>query len=330
MTRRRAVVWIAMAGLAGHATMLRARPAEARVHRIGLLLFGTAPSGAGPDPNAGFYRGLRELGYIEGRNLMLEARYAAGRPDRLAALAAELVQLKVDVILAGGPAALAVGRRATSTIPIVAISGADPVGEGWAQSLSRPGGNVTGLTVTFPELGPKRLEYLAQAIPGLARVAVLQAPAELTVANQQVLEAGARTLGLQLQLLEVGGPGDFEPAFERASQGRAQALYAIATNTIVTHRARLADLSVSHRLPSISDFPLLAEAGFMMTYGADLAALGRRAAIYIDKILKGARPGDLPIEQPTDFELVINRKTASALGVTLPQAVLLRANRVIE
>ena len=213
MRRRRAVVRIAIAGLAGHATMLRAQPAQATVHRIGVLMFGTAPAGASPDPNAGFLQGLRELGHAEGRTL--------------------------------------------------------------------------------------------------------------------VLEAGARTLGLQLQLHEVSGPGDFEQAFKRASQGRAQAVYAIATNTIVAHRARLADLSIGYRLPSISDFLLLAESAFMMSYGADLAALGRRAATYVDKILKGARPGHLPIEQPTDFELVINRKTASALGVTLPQAVLLRANRVI-
>ncbi len=309
--------------------MLWAQPASAAMPRIGVLSFGTGPSGANPDPSAGFRRGLRELGYVEDRNLVLEYRYADGRSDRLATLAIELVQLKVDVILAGGPATLQVARKATSTIPIVALGGSDPVGEGWAQSLARPGGNVTGLTVTFPELGPKRLEILGQAVPGLARVAILLAPAELGL-NGPSSEEGARALGLQAQLLEVSGPGDFEAAFKRATQGRAQGLYAISTNTIVTYRARLAELSLSHRLPSVSDFPLLAEAGFLMSYGADLDALGRRAATYVDKILKGARPGDLPIERPTEFELVINLKTARSLGITLPQTVLLRANRVIE
>ena len=327
MNRRRLVISIAAASLAGRAAMLRAQPTSAAMPRIGVLSFGTAPSGASPDPSAGFRQGLRELGYAEGRNLVLEYRYADGRSDRLATLAAELVLLKVDVILAGGPATLQAARKATSSIPIVALGGSDPVGEGWAQSLARPGGNVTGLTVTFPELGPKRLEILGQAVPGLARVAVLLAPAELEGSG---LEAGARALGLQVQLLEVSGPDDFEAAFKRATQGRAQGLYAISTNTIVTYRSRLAELSVSYRLPSVSDFPLLADAGFLMSYGADLDALARRAATYVDKILKGARPGDLPIERPTEFELVINLKTARALGITLPHAVLLRANRLIE
>jgi len=333
MNRRRLVISIAAANLGGGAAMLRAQPISAAMPRIGVLSFGTAPSGANPDPSAGFRQGLRELGYAEGRNLVLEYRYADGRSDRLATLAAELIQLKVDVILAGGPATLQAARNATSAIPIVALGGSDPVGEGWAQSLARPGGNVTGLTVTFPELGPKRLEILSQAVPGLARVVILLAPAELGLngpSMKSMEEAGARALGLQAQLLEVSGPGDFEAAFKRAAQGRAQGLYAISTNTIVTYRSRLAELSVSYRLPSVSGFPLLAEAGFLMSYGADLDALGRRAATYVDKILKGARPGDLPIERPTEFELVINLKTARSLGITLPQAVLLRANRVIE
>lgn len=328
MNRRRLLEFIAAGGLAGRVTLLRAQPAAA-MPRIGVLSFGTAPSGADPDPSAGFRRGLRELGYAEGRNLVVEYRYADGRPDRLAALAAELVQLKVRVILAGGPAPLQAARNATSTIAIVAMAGQDPVEEGWAQSLARPGGNVTGLTVTFPELGPKQLELLQQAVPGLARVAVLLAPAELTKGHQ-ILEAGARALGLQLQMLEVSAPDDFEAAFKRATHGRAQGLYAIDTNTIVTHRSRLAQMAVSARLPSVSGFALLAEAGFLMSYGADLDALGRRAATYVDKILKGARPGDLAIERPTEFELVINRKTAGAFGITLPKSLLLRADRVIQ
>ena len=328
MNRRRLLEFIAAGGLAGGVTLLRAQPAAA-MPRIGVLSFGTAPAGSNPDPATGFRQGLRELGLVEGRNLVIEYRYADGRPERLAALAAELVQLKVQVILAGGPAPLQAARSATSTIAIVALAGQDPVEEGWAQSLARPGGNVTGLTVTFPELGPKKLELLQQAVPGLARVAVLLAPAELTK-GQQTLEAGARTLGLQLQLLEVSAPDDFEAAFKRATHGRAQGLYAIDTNTIVTHRSRLAELALSARLPSVTGFALLAEAGFLMSYGADLDALGRRAATYVDKILKGARPGDLAIERPTEFELVINRKTAGVLGVTLAKSLLLRANKVIQ
>jgi putative tryptophan/tyrosine transport system substrate-binding protein len=188
---------------------------------------------------------------------MIEYRCADGQPDRLAALAAELVQLKVQVIVVGGPAPLQTARHATSTIAIVALSGQDPVAEGWAQSLARPGGNVTGLTVTFPELGPKKLELLQQAVPGLARVAVLLAPAE---AGQLNLEAAARALGLQLQMLEVSAPDDLEAAFKRATQARAQALYAIETNTIVTHRSRLAELALSARLPTVTGFSLLVRA----------------------------------------------------------------------
>ena len=327
MNRRRLLGSIAAAGLAGRLATLRAQPAGTRMPRIGMLSFGPAPAGADPDPSAGFRQGLRELGYSDGRNLVVDYRYADGRPDTLAVLAAEFVRLKVDVIVAGGPAPLASARKATNTIPIVSIGGADPVGEGWAQSLARPGGNVTGLTVTFPELGPKRLELLKQAMPSLARVAVLLAPAELRTSGPDL---DARALGLQLQLLEVSGPDDFEAAFKRATQERAQALYAIATNMIMSHRSRLAALSIGARLPSITEFALLAEAGFLISYGADLDALGRRAATYVDKILKGERPGDLPIERPSVFELVINLRTAKAIGTTLAPVLLARANRLIE
>jgi putative tryptophan/tyrosine transport system substrate-binding protein len=309
--------------------------AQARVKtlpRIGTLSFGTAPSGANPDPAPGFSQGLRDLGYVEGQNILIERRYADGQPDRLQALAAELVQMKVDLILAGGPGPLAAARKATSTIPIVGVSGSDPVREGWAQSLAHPGGNVTGLTVTFPELASKYLELLKQAVPGVVRVAVLLAPSELLDANAVVkeMQAGARRLGLQLQVLEVRGPGDFDAAFSLARQQHAQGLYAIATNTVVTHRSRLAALAAKERLSSIGEFPLMAQAGFLLTYGADLDDLGRRSIVYMDKILKGARPGDLAIERPAKFQLIINLKTAKALGIKIPQSVLVRADRVIE
>jgi len=306
--------------------------ARASLPRIGILRFGSAPSGAGPDPARGFTQGLRELGYLEGQNILIERRYAEGRSDRLPALAAELVQLKVDLIFAGGSGPQGAARQATTTIPIVGVSGSDPVREGWAQSLAHPGGNVTGLTVTFPELTSKYLELLKQALPHVVRVAVLIAPADLPDARPVLLEleAGARRLGLQLQVLPVKGPGDIDAAFAAARQHQAQAIFAIATNVVATQRERIAALCASDRLASISEFPLLARAGFLLSYGADLDDLERRAIVYVDKILKGARPGDLAIERPAKFQLIVNLRTARMIGVQLPQSLLLRADEVIE
>jgi putative tryptophan/tyrosine transport system substrate-binding protein len=240
--------------------------------------------------------------------------------------------LDVAVIVAGGPAPLAAARRATATIPIVAVSGADPVAEGWAQSLARPGGNVTGLTVTFPELGGKRLELLREAVPRLARVALLYAPADLPNPQAQLAatDAMARQLGLQLQAVEIGGAGDLEAAFERIRAARSQALLAYATNIVATHRDRLAALAGAARLPSVSDFALLMQAGFLMSYGADLDDLIRRAASYVAKILGGMRPGELAIERPSKFALGINLKTAAAIGLAIPQSLLLRADEVVR
>jgi putative ABC transport system substrate-binding protein len=303
--------------------------AQTRAPRIGILAMGTAPTGANPDPIEGFGHALREFGYVEGQNILLERRYAEGRPDRLAALAAELVQLKVDVILAGGPAPLEAARKATATVPIVAVGGSDPIRGGWATSLARPGGNVTGLTVSFPELGPKQLELLKQALPGIVRVAVMS-DIQPGADSMVELQAGARRLGLQLQVLQINGQGDIDAAFLLARQHRAEAIYAIATNVVVSHRERLAKLAMNDRLSSISEFPLMAQAGFLLSYGADLDDLVRRSAVYVDKILKGARPGDLAIERPAKFQLIVNLRTAKALGIKLPQSLLLRADEVIE
>jgi putative ABC transport system substrate-binding protein len=327
MNRRIVIVSIAMAHIASGASALRAQPARATMPRIGVLSFRSPPPGVDPDPIAGFRRGMRNLGYVDGRNIVLDYRYADGQPDRLATLVTELVQSKVDVILAGGPVPLQFARKATSTIPIVAISGSDPVREGWAQTLARPGGNVTGVQVTFLALAAKQLEILKTAVPKLERVAVLLAPTEL---SDPGVEAGARALGLQLIMLEVSGPDDFERAFKHAASSRAQGLYAIATNTIVAHRTKLAELAVNYQLPSISELTLLANAGFLLSYGADLDALGLRAATYVDKVLKGERPSDMAIELPAVFELVINSKTAKALGMSMPLSILMRATRVIE
>jgi putative ABC transport system substrate-binding protein len=324
---RRFLVSFAMAQLAARAADLHAQPVHGAMPRIGVLSFGHPPSGPQPDPITGFRQGLRDLGHVDGRNIVLDVRHAEGRPDRLAANTAAFVQSKVDVILAGGPVPLQFARKATRTIPIVAISGSDPVREGWAQTLARPGGNVSGVQVTFLGLAAKQLEILQGAVPALERVAVMVAPAEL---DDPAVALGARALGLQLIMLEVRGADDFERAFAAAASHRAQGLYAIATNTVVAHRARLARLAIEHRLPSISELSLLADAGLLLSYGADLEALGRRAATYVDRILKGARVGELAIELPAVFEFVVNRMTATALGMTLPPSLWMRVTRVVE
>jgi len=302
---------------------------RANTPQIGILSFGPPPAGTDADPERGVRQGLRELGYVEGRNVSVVRRYADGKPDLLAAQAAELVRLNVDVILAGGPSTLEAARKATSSIPIVTISGSDPVQEGWAESLANPGGNITGLTVTFPGLDLKGLEILKEAFPAITRVAVLTEfrPDERF---KEERDAAARRLGLELQFIEVPREDDIDRAFTIARQGHAQALIAMATNVVVSHRSRLAALAAADRMLSISEFPLMAQAGFLLTYGADLDDLGRRSVAQIDKILKGARAGELPIERPTKFRLVVNLKTAKTLGLTIPQSLLLRADEVIQ
>jgi len=303
--------------------------ARAGPPKVGILSFGPAPAGTDPDPDIGVRQGLREFGYVEGRNIVIERRYADGMPDKLAAQAAELVRMNVDVILASGPAPLVAARKATNSVPIVTISGSDPVQAGWAQSLAHPGGNVTGLTVTFPGLDLKRLEILKEAFPGIRRVAVLT-EFRPDQGFKEEMDTGARQLELELQFIEVPGEDEIDRAFTIARQARAQALLAVATNVVVNHRSRLAALAAADRMVSISQFPLMAQAGFLLTYGADLDDLGRRSIGQIDKILKGARPGDLPIERPTKFQLTVNLKAAKALGLTIPQSLLARADEVLR
>ena len=281
-----------------------------------------------------FVQGLRDLGYIEGRNLVIEYRDADGKVERLPALAAELVALKVDVIVASGTLAALAARRATKTLPIVFSPAGDPVGSGLVTSLARPGGNVTGLSAFAPELVGKRLELLKEAVPGISRVAVLWQPgafgerAEMDTLKRA--EVAARDLGVPLQFVEARGPADFDRAFSDMTRARAGALTVLASNMFNSERRRLVDLAAKNRLPALYSARELVDAGGLMSYGANLADLNRRAATYVDRILKGTKPADLPVEQPTKFELIINLKTAKALGLTIPQSVLGRADEVIQ
>jgi len=281
-----------------------------------------------------FRQGLRDLGYIEGRNVVIEYRDAKGKPERFPALAVELVEMNVDVIVcAGGTAGARAAQQATRTLPIVFSGVGDPVTDGLVNSLARPGGNVTGLSLVGPELVGKLLELLRQAVPRVSHVALLFNPDATPVRMKPFLkeaDLAAQALGVRLQLVEARGPADFERAFSDMSKARADGLTVLATPAFGTGRQRLGDLAKKSRLPTVFAFREYVDAGGLMSYGPDLGDLSRRAAIYVDKILKGAKPSDLPVEQPTKFQLVINLKTAKALGLTMPPAVLARADHVVE
>ena len=300
-----------------------------KVHRIGIL-WPTSLSAGQPRLEA-FRQGLRELGYVEGQNIAIEVRSAEGKVERLPGLAAKLVRLKVDVIVAAGTQAALAAKQATSTIPIVMAAVGDPVATGLVASLARPGGNLTGPSLMLPELIGKQLELLKEVVPKVSRVAVLWNSANpLGPPQMREAEGAARALRVRLQLLDVRDPNDFDTAFAAMTKERAGALLVIPDVVFVTHRARVADLAAKSRLPAVYWTRELVEAGGLMAYGANIPDMYRRAATYVDKILKGTKPGDLPIEQPTRFELVINLKTAKALGLTIPQSVLLRADEVIQ
>jgi putative ABC transport system substrate-binding protein len=275
---------------------------------------------------------LRELGYVEGKNIVVECRSAEGKPDRLAELAAELVGLKVNVIVAaGGELVARAAKQATQTIPIVMTNAADPVETGLIVSLARPGSNVTGLATISPELGGKRLALLKEAFPKVERVAVLTNPAnpEQRVRLKEI-EVAAQALGIQLQILEVRQPSDFDVAFSAITRERAHALLPLGDPLIVSNRTRLVDFAAKNRLPAMYHRTEFVDAGGLMVYGPNYDDLFRRAATFVDKILKGAKPGDLPVEQPTKFELAINLKTAKALGLAIPPSLLARADKIIE
>jgi len=300
-----------------------------RVWRIGFLGAGSSSPG---DPRVeALRRGLQELGYAEGRNLVLEFRWAGGHADRLPALAAELAKVKVDAIVTQGTQATDAARRAATSIPVVFAVAGDPVGTGLVTSLARPGGNVTGLTDIAPEIAGKRLELLREVMPDIARIAVLWNPANPSGAPQMKDTAAvARSLGLSVRSLEAGDGSGLEGALATAARDKAQAVIVLSDGALYAQRAQIAKSAAKHRLLCVAWTPEFAVSGCLMAYGANVVELHRRAAVFVDKILKGANPGDLPVEQPTKFELVLNLKTAKALGLTIPPTLLTRADRVIE
>ncbi len=302
-----------------------------KVFRIGILanLPLTDPEGA--RLWGAFIEGLRELGYVEGRNITIEWRVSKGKYERLPDLAAELVRLKVDVIVAPGAQNPSAAKQATRTIPIVMTGTADPVGSGLVASLARPGGNVTGLSTLAPEIVGKQLELLKEIVPRVSRVAVLWNPTNqshpLVLGGAKV---AARSLGVQLQLLEARGPDEFEGAFAAMTRERAGALLVLVDGMFLLHQRRITDLVAKSRLPAMYGLEEEVDAGGLMAYGPSLRESFHRAATYVDRILKGAKPADLPVEQPTKFKLVINLRTAKALGLTIPQSVLIRADEIIQ
>jgi putative ABC transport system substrate-binding protein len=300
-----------------------------KISRIGML------SGGSPTASAAryevFQQGLRELGYVEGKNIVIEYRWAEGKLDRFPALAAELVRLKVDVIVTWGPTATLSAKEATNTIPIVMANDSDPVGSGVVASLARPGGNITGLSTLSPELSGKQLQLLKEVVPKLSRVAVLGASTSTSSALAlKETELAAGRVGVQLQYLDVLDPKDIETAFREARKGRADAALVLSTAVLNTQRKQIIDLAVKSRLAAIYPDTAYTEAGGLISYEANGADMWRRAAAYVDKILKGTKPADLPVEQPTKFELVINLQAAKQIGLTIPPNVLARADKVIK
>jgi putative ABC transport system substrate-binding protein len=308
-------------------------PAEAqqptKIPRIGYLT--AVPLSAITARIEAFRQGLRELGYVEGKNIVIEWRSAEGKLDRLPALAAELVRLKVDVIVTAGPPVTRAAKEATATIPIVMAQDSDPVGNGFVASLARPGGNITGLATLAPELSGKQLELLKEIIPKLSRVAILGTSTRPGNAQSlREIELAAGAFGVKLQYLDVLSSKDIETAFRAAGKGRSDAALVLQSPFLFSQRKQIAELAAESRLPAIYPWPELVDEGGLMTYGVSITGLFRRAATYVDKILKGAKPADLPVEQPIKFELIINLKAAKQIDLTIPPNVLARADRVIR
>jgi putative ABC transport system substrate-binding protein len=333
VTTRRAFIRTLAGGLLAAPLAAGAQQAG-KVYRIGYLSLGSLES---PETRASldaFRQGLRERGYGEGQNIVIEYRAADGKIERLPALATELARLKVDLIVAGSTPGARAARQATTTIPIIAPNMGDPVQDGLVANLARPGANLTGSTFLGPELVPKRLALLKEALPGVSRIAVLWHPGafgERTMRDMvKETEAAARTLGVQLQFVEARGPDEFDRAFSAMARERADAFIVFPSVMLFNERRRIVALAAQSRLPAMYQSREFVELGGLIGYGASIPDAVRRAATYVDRILKGAKPGDLPVEQPTKFELVINLKTAKALGLTIPPSVLGRADEVIQ
>ena len=300
-----------------------------KVYRIGYLTYLGCP--LRPEIMASFRQGLRELGYVEGQNIIIECRGAPGAPDRLPGFVAELVRLKVDVLVAQGTASALAAKQATKTIPIVMVYVGDPVGSGLVTSLARPGGNVTGLSVLTPDMVPKALEILKEAAPSVSRVAVWIDPTQpgQTLADKQ-MDAAAKVLGVRPERVDVRAAANLDAAFAAALRRREEALFVYPLPLAPVDYQRIVQFAIKNQLPTIAIIPQQAREGMLMSYGPNQADSYRRVGTYIDKILKGAKPADLPVEQPTKFELVINLKTAKALGLTIPPSLLGRADEVIQ
>ena len=330
MTRKITILVAAFAVLV--ATIPAAAQQAGKVYRIGFLT-GASPVKTFKARMAAFRQGLRELGYVEGKNIVIEERYGKGRDERMPELAAELVRFKADVIVTHGGrwARLAdrVAKKAGRTIPMVFAVDANPVGRGIVASLARPGGNITGLSDSHTDLVPKRLEFLKQVVPSASRVAVLWDPRRGAL-QLKALQAVAPALGVTLLPIKFANSEDVEPAFAAIRRERPDALNVLGYPLIATYRKRIADFALENRLPAISTAERAAVGGFLMSYGVNFLDMYRRTATYVDRILKGAKPAELPVEQPTRFYLNLNLKTAKALGITFPRSILLRADRVIE
>ena len=326
---RKNLGWLLTTILLATSSSAQAQQPAAKIPRIGFQL--DAPVSATTARIEAFRQGLRELGYIEGKNIIIEWRSSEGKIERRSELAAELVRLKVDVIVSAGPTVTRVVKEATSTIPIVMAQDTDPVASGFVASLARPGGNITGLSALAPEMSGKQLDLLQQIIPRLSRVAVIgnsTNPGDAQALRETVLAAGS--FEVYLRYLDVLDPKDIEIVFRDAAKGRAEAILVLGNPILNVNRKQIVDLAVKHRLPATYARPEYVEAGGLMYYGTNYNDLLRRASTYVDKILKGAKPADLPVEQPTKFEFIVNLKAAKQIGLKIPANVLAKADRVIK